>query len=102
MTKGDALEAPGSLLKFRSSRVCASHPDFPLFHVSAQSLPGCGRRRTSFHPAWTLSTLRRFGHSGEAWIKSRLDGTMFVRSEEHTSELQSLAYLVCRLLLEKK
>src|SRR3989441_6584260 len=28
-----------------------------------------------------------------------LDGT---RSEEHTSELQSLAYLVCRLLLEKK
>src|SRR5687767_12136570 len=28
------------------------------------------------------------------------DGTQ--RSEEHTSELQSLAYLVCRLLLEKK
>src|SRR5205823_11478775 len=26
----------------------------------------------------------------------------WVRSEEHTSELQSLAYLVCRLLLEKK
>src|SRR5687767_6290206 len=26
----------------------------------------------------------------------------FPRSEEHTSELQSLAYLVCRLLLEKK
>src|SRR2546425_6279200 len=29
--------------------------------------------------------------------RSRLE-----RSEEHTSELQSLAYLVCRLLLEKK
>src|SRR5687767_15416316 len=27
---------------------------------------------------------------------------LFSRSEEHTSELQSLAYLVCRLLLEKK
>src|SRR2546423_11579309 len=26
----------------------------------------------------------------------------FSRSEEHTSELQSLAYVVCRLLLEKK
>src|SRR2546425_7768651 len=26
----------------------------------------------------------------------------YLRSEEHTSELQSLAYLVCRLLLEKK
>src|SRR2546425_12696694 len=29
-------------------------------------------------------------------------GVEAVRSEEHTSELQSLAYLVCRLLLEKK
>src|SRR5205823_12774028 len=29
-------------------------------------------------------------------------GFEIVRSEEHTSELQSLAYLVCRLLLEKK
>src|SRR3989441_1124711 len=27
---------------------------------------------------------------------------VFKRSEEHTSELQSLAYIVCRLLLEKK
>src|SRR5687767_15693625 len=38
----------------------------------------------------------------------RVDGTVTFdeerrgRSEEHTSELQSLAYLVCRLLLEKK
>src|SRR5205823_14320789 len=30
------------------------------------------------------------------------DHTVIKRSEEHTSELQSLAYLVCRLLLEKK
>src|SRR5205823_14586763 len=30
------------------------------------------------------------------------DGRPEIRSEEHTSELQSLAYLVCRLLLEKK
>src|SRR5205823_10776963 len=29
-------------------------------------------------------------------------GGGYKRSEEHTSELQSLAYLVCRLLLEKK
>src|SRR2546425_4676514 len=29
-------------------------------------------------------------------------GERGLRSEEHTSELQSLAYLVCRLLLEKK
>src|SRR3712207_7670337 len=30
------------------------------------------------------------------------DGTASLRSEEHTSELQSRQYLVCRLLLEKK
>src|SRR3989441_11491604 len=30
------------------------------------------------------------------------DAEHLLRSEEHTSELQSLAYLVCRLLLEKK
>src|SRR3712207_8435248 len=32
----------------------------------------------------------------------RLIETLFPRSEEHTSELQSRQYLVCRLLLEKK
>src|SRR5687767_15610879 len=32
----------------------------------------------------------------------RMLATKEARSEEHTSELQSLAYLVCRLLLEKK
>src|SRR5687767_15485354 len=31
-----------------------------------------------------------------------LSNLLNLRSEEHTSELQSLAYLVCRLLLEKK
>src|SRR5437762_4002833 len=32
----------------------------------------------------------------------RADAAALVRSEEHTSELQSPMYLVCRLLLEKK
>ena len=33
---------------------------------------------------------------------SKLEVKKEKRSEEHTSELQSLAYLVCRLLLDKK
>src|SRR3712207_7522074 len=33
---------------------------------------------------------------------ARRGGVLLVRSEEHTSELQSRQYLVCRLLLEKK
>src|SRR5205823_12315467 len=35
-------------------------------------------------------------------IRQSVRNVMADRSEEHTSELQSLAYLVCRLLLEKK
>src|SRR2546425_7530629 len=53
---------------------------------------------------------KRIGHDrskGTYAFRSLLDSGATVqsvpkRSEEHTSELQSLAYLVCRLLLEKK
>src|SRR2546425_5876419 len=37
-----------------------------------------------------------------AFYRAAGEAAMEDRSEEHTSELQSLAYLVCRLLLEKK
>src|SRR3989441_5463922 len=59
-----------------------------------------------------LEHLRELGHEEIAFIKgqpfSSDSGVRWsaiceaARSEEHTSELQSLAYLVCRLLLEKK
>src|SRR2546425_5981420 len=42
------------------------------------------------------ATQRNPPNKGLAWASHQS------RSEEHTSELQSLAYLVCRLLLEKK
>src|SRR5205823_11639553 len=47
---------------------------------------------------------REHGHEREAGaLGEHADGVAeVVRSEEHTSELQSLAYFVCRLLLEKK
>src|SRR5229473_8275576 len=55
--------------------------------------------------AWRSEESNRFGTDEfMAWCQAA--GTEPVlclnRSEEHTSELQSLAYLVCRLLLEKK
>src|SRR3712207_7770768 len=40
--------------------------------------------------------------NGEREAVLDLDDQVPVRSEEHTSELQSRQYLVCRLLLEKK
>src|SRR6266545_8345983 len=53
----------------------------------------------SLHDALPIS--RRCGHrSSSRW--GRIASAATARSEEHTSELQSLAYLVCRLLLEKK
>src|SRR5205823_14226585 len=41
------------------------------------------------------------GGCGEVVADGPCTATAATRSEEHTSELQSLAYLVCRLLLEK-
>src|SRR5690554_7532365 len=46
-------------------------------------------------PNW-LRWLQRYSH----WLE-RIFGVL-LRSEEHTSELQSRPHLVCRLLLEKK
>src|SRR5205823_14916038 len=43
-----------------------------------------------------------FSRSRQSGLYAFDGGAVFVKSEEHTSELQSLAYLVCRLLLEKK
>src|SRR5205814_9047499 len=40
--------------------------------------------------------------SGDGKLVAFFDYDAEVRSEEHTSELQSLRHLVCRLLLEKK
>src|SRR2546425_9039338 len=56
-----------------------------------------GFRASEFFPPSTVTALK-------SYLLSRLSShwKMSLRSEEHTSELQSLAYLVCRLLLEKK
>src|SRR3712207_8348419 len=48
---------------------------------------------------WLLETAAGGGRGPTA---STALGTLVHRSEEHTSELQSRQYLVCRLLLEKK
>src|SRR3712207_8492421 len=57
-----------------------------------RDLPGAPRRRLVAQPASVLSRSART-------LTRAPRGS---RSEEHTSELQSRQYLVCRLLLEKK
>src|SRR3712207_6980624 len=52
---------------------------------------------------WGHDDAQRFADRMQARIEARAPGFGdLVRSEEHTSELQSRQYLVCRLLLEKK
>src|SRR2546425_9457061 len=51
------------------------------------------------HQLWARYAADAWERAGFGPGKKLLD---VGRSEEHTSELQSLAYLVCRLLLEKK
>src|SRR2546425_9122393 len=63
------------------------HDALPISRATGRA----GRRRS--RPA-RLCVPRGGAPSGDRFRASR--------SEEHTSELQSLAYLVCRLLLEKK
>src|SRR3712207_3409646 len=50
----------------------------------------------------TLNLTRAFVTGGFAHLRSVHSWNANFRSEEHTSELQSRQYLVCRLLLEKK
>src|SRR2546425_9393139 len=54
-----------------------------------------------YGPTTVAQVLERSQNAGAVFVASKL-GAPELRSEEHTSELQSLAYLVCRLLLEKK
>src|SRR2546425_5677276 len=49
-----------------------------------------------------VAEVRRLGPGARRRLWQAPDHQHRRRSEEHTSELQSLAYLVCRLLLEKK
>src|SRR2546425_9134600 len=56
-------------------------------------------------PAFQLATQPLAFHRREVLQvepRGQRDDQRLERSEEHTSELQSLAYIVCRLLLEKK
>src|SRR5258706_7412067 len=58
------------------------------------------RARTVSHIAASLPSLAPIRRSTRR--PARVDRRIGARSEEHTSELQSLTNLVCRLLLEKK
>src|SRR5205814_8825921 len=70
--------------------------------VFVDVLHGLALGASSQPSTWSSSRIRRktsSASSGSIWLMAMPAWTM--RSEEHTSELQSLRHLVCRLLLEK-
>src|SRR5437899_5337554 len=59
---------------------------------------------SSLLKSWLSSKAMSMASSQPLWLQSSPESgsSSMSRSEEHTSELQSLRHLVCRLLLEKK
>src|SRR3989441_2568518 len=88
---GRCADAPG-----RSGRSASVSPTLPertsAWWRPPETQPGIRPR------SWHSTTPAYLSSSGAASTAC----TTRSRSEEHTSELQSLAYIVCRLLLEKK
>src|SRR3712207_8605560 len=75
---------------FRSA--CAGQTDVHRPHIVHASVSS-----SCFHVKSLITDAPKLSSS----VSIRL-GIGFIRSEEHTSELQSRQYIVCRLLLEKK
>src|SRR3712207_8460704 len=79
-------------------------PYTTLFRSPLLERAGGRARSTSFttrgqwHKGWSSSSCYCFNMP----LLSAVEEVRCARSEEHTSELQSRQYLVCRLLLEKK
>src|SRR5947199_10650592 len=75
------------------------HPQRSTLFPYTTLFRSCNRTR------WSASFwIARWRWRSDCWASSRRAAPICpsIRSEEHTSELQSLRHLVCRLLLEKK
>src|SRR5947209_8588233 len=117
VTRASACFVPSASSCTRSSRPCASawRSQMPADTSSAATLAEQAKRlhvaETLLYVSRTVSAMETLDEVLAALIEMTVRetgsdrGTLFLndpRSEEHTSELQSRQYLVCRLLLEKK
>src|SRR3712207_7670255 len=76
-------------------------PYTTLFRSGLPDVRGPHREVEGHRPPARVAGVREQGVHGEVEGEVRDDADHGRRSEEHTSELQSRQYLVCRLLLEK-
>src|SRR5437870_13487478 len=91
-----------------TGKVAAESACSPSSHTPTSTLrrsPSLRTRREDGIPwttSWLIDVHRVAGKSYSPLNDGRAPGCERMRSEEHTSELQSRGHLVCRLLLEKK
>ena len=96
-----------------ASRVAAFESSTELTLFGSETFSRCLIAETAKVQSWVVSRLSRDRHALRSAVSNRdtleAEGSSIessqadlARSEEHTSELQSLTNLVCRLLLEKK
>src|SRR5690625_5397133 len=85
-------------------RMYRLEPEGPLMYPSITTV--AGMRSKDFLQGWYATMASKRALEMYAWLDRNPDRAAAeisrVRSEEHTSELQSRGHLVCRLLLEKK
>src|SRR5947209_14839928 len=75
-------------------------PYTTLFRSRSKGVCGDVIHRCRPRPGWQMQGFYELWSTTGSTIMNRR--ALKIRSEEHTSELQSRQYLVCRLLLEKK
>src|ERR1039458_10574213 len=93
-------------LLFVLAATLSAHPmgNFSVSHYARIEVSGGGaeiRYVLDLAEIPSFQLLQQWGLSADS-PRNLLDAKAEARSEEHTSELQSLRHLVCRLLLEKK
>src|SRR5687767_9770919 len=101
---GEARHTSGLDANFSTSSFLGSYNLESSAWVLHAGQPGLASGNAAFGGAVNYPNDRWIARFDATEVQENFDpGIGFVtRSEEHTSELQSLAYLVCRLLLEKK
>src|SRR5439155_19694017 len=84
--------------------ILSLHDALPIFVCGARRAAGIPHRQPAAVPPALLGALRSVadGLDREGHMMAAVGWPPRLRSEEHTSELQSRGHLVCRLLLEKK
>src|SRR2546425_3028678 len=92
------IRRPPRSTLFPYTTLFRSDEDQGYFYVNLQ-LPSAASLERTDHVAQRIENI--LAHTPGVQSTTSVVG-FSLRSEEHTSELQSLAYLVCRLLLEKK